>query len=257
MGKVYLIQTDTKYNWKKQADSLTTKFFEVNGERGNIYSADDKLLATSVPFFELHIDFASKAMTKEIFDRNVDSLAYYMWKTFNQNTESGYRQQLKNARKEKRRYFSLAPKVNYIVLNQIKKWPLFREGKFKGGLIVEMHQERTNPYGYLAQRVIGLKRDNVQNIGLEEAADSILKGVNGKILKQKIAGGEWVPIKSGRQIEPKDGYDIITTIDIGLQDITETTLLQSVTDYQADFGCAILMEEKTGANKAIANLRKM
>lgn len=257
LGKVYLIQTDKKNNWKEQADSSTTRFFDVSGERGNIYSADDKLLATSVPFFELHIDFASKAMTKEIFDRNVDSLAYYMWKYFNQNTEAAYRQQLKKARKERRRYFLLAPKVNYIILNEIKKWPLFREGKFKGGLIVEMHQERTNPYGYLAKRVIGIKRENAQNIGLEEAADSILRGVNGKVLKQKIAGGEWVPMKSARQINPKDGYDIVTTIDIGLQDITESTLLQSVTAYQADFGCAILMEVKTGAIKAIANLGRM
>ena len=124
-------------------------------------------------------------------------------------------------------------------------------------MIVETHQERRNPYGHLAQRTIGLIRDNAQDIGLEEASDSLLKGVNGKVLKQKIAGGEWVPIKGAGQIEPKNGYDIITTIDLGLQDITESTLMQAVTEYQADFGCAILMEVKTGAIKAIANLGKI
>lgn len=256
LGKVYQIQTDREHHWKSLADSLTTNYFDVKAERGNIYSADDKLLATSVPYFELHIDFASKAMTSEIFKRNVDSLAFYMWKNFNQNTVSGYRQQLIKARKEKKRYYLLCPKADYTLLKDIKQWPLFREGKFKGGLIIEMHQERRNPYGYLAQRTIGLIRDNAQDIGLEEASDSLLSGVNGKILKQKIAGGEWVPIKGGGQIEPKNGYDIITTIDLGLQDITESTLLQAVTEYQAEFGCAILMEVKTGAVKAIANLGK-
>lgn len=254
LGKVYEIQTDKQNNWKAVADSLTTNVFSINAERGNIYSADDKLLATSVPYFELHIDFASKAMTQAIFNRNVDSLAFYMWKNFHQNSLQAYRQQLQKARKEKRRYFPLCANADYLLLKDIKNWPLFREGKFKGGLIIETHQERTNPYGYLAQRTIGLKRDNAKDIGLEEAADSLLKGVNGKILKQKIAGGEWVPINSAGQIEPKNGYDIITTIDIGLQDITETTLLQAVTQYQAAFGCAILMEVKTGAIKAIANL---
>jgi cell division protein FtsI (penicillin-binding protein 3) len=256
LGKVYQIQNDKVHNWKRLADSLTTNYFDVKAERGNIYSADDKLLATSVPYFELHIDFASKAMTDEIFKKNVDSLAFYMWKHFYKNTVQGYKEQLIKARKQKKRYYPLCANADYSLLKDIKKWPLFREGKFKGGLIVETHQERRNPYGHLAQRTIGLIRDNAQDIGLEEASDSLLKGVNGKVLKQKIAGGEWVPIKGAGQIEPKNGYDIITTIDLGLQDITESTLLEAVTEYQADFGCAILMEVKTGAIKAIANLGK-
>ena len=257
LGKVYHIQTYKQGYWKSLADSLTTNYFDVKAERGNIYSADDKLLATSVPYFELHIDFASKAMTNEIFKKNVDSLAFYMWKNFNKNTVQGYKEQLIKARKQKKRYYPLCANADYSLLKDIKKWPLFREGKFKGGLIVETHQERRNPYGHLAQRTIGLIRDNAQDIGLEEASDSLLKGVNGKVLKQKIAGGEWVPIKGAGQIEPKNGYDIITTIDLGLQDITESTLMQAVTEYQADFGCAILMEVKTGAIKAIANLGKI
>ncbi|HNY54937.1 MAG TPA: penicillin-binding transpeptidase domain-containing protein, partial [Chitinophagales bacterium] len=256
LGKVYQIQTYKHGYWKSLADSLTTNYFDVTAERGNIYSADDKLLATSVPYFELHIDFASKAMTNEIFKRNVDSLAYYMWKNFNQNSIQGYRQQLIKARKEKKRYFPLCAKANYTLLKDVKQWPLFREGKFKGGLIIETHQERSNPYGQLAQRTIGLIRDNAQDIGLEEASDSLLKGINGKVLKQKIAGGEWVPMKGAGQIEPQNGYDIITTIDLGLQDIAETSLQNALIESQAEFGCAVLMEVKTGAIKAIANLGK-
>ncbi len=256
LGKVYQIQTYKHGYWKSLADSLTTNIFEIPAERGNIYSADDKLLATSVPYFELHIDFGSKAMTDEIFNKNVDSLAYYMHLNFGKNTTEGYKMQLKKARNKKRRYFDFCEKADFAQLKDIKKWPLFREGKFKGGLIVEAHQQRTNPYGYLAQRTIGLIRDNAQDIGLEEASDSLLSGVKGKMLKQKIAGGEWIPLKSSGQIEPKNGYDIITTIDLGLQDIAETSLQNALIEYQAEFGCAILMEVKTGAIKAIANLGK-
>jgi len=256
LGKVYQIQNDKVHNWRKLADSLTTNIFEIPAERGNIYSADDKLLATSVPYFELHIDFGSKAMTKAIFENNVDSLAYYMWKNFGKNSVEDYKKQLIKARKKHRRYFAFCDKADYTLLKAIKTWPLFREGKFKGGLIVETHQKRTNPYGYLAQRTIGLIRENAQDIGLEEASDSLLKGVKGKILKQKIAGGEWIPLKSTGEIEPKNGYDIITTIDLGLQDIAETSLQNALIESQAEFGCAVLMEVKTGAIKAIANLGK-
>lgn len=258
LGKIYQIQTYNNGYWKTLADSLTTNYFAIKAERGNIYSADDKLLATSIPYFDLRIDFGSTAMTDAIFQRNVDSLAFYMSKYLKKNSEKVYRQQLIKARNSKpvNRYFLLCANADYTLLKQIKKWPLIREGKFKGGLIVEQHQERTNPYGILAQRTIGLIREHAQDIGLEEAADSILKGTSGKILKQKIAGGEWIPIKGSNQIEPRNGYDILTTLDLGLQDIAESTLLQAVTDYQADFGCAVLMEVKTGAIKAIANLGK-
>lgn len=256
LGKVYQIQTDRVHNWKALADSLTTNEFDILADRGNIYSIDDKLLATSVPYFELHIDLGSKAMKDEIFKRNVDSLAYYMWKNFNQNSVEGYKRKLIKARNKKPvdRYFPLCSNADYVLLKEIKQWPLFREGKFKGGLIVEMHQERRNPFGFLAKRTIGLIRDSAKSIGLEEAVDSLLSGVEGKLLKQKIAGGEWIPIKSAGQIEPKNGYDIITTIDLGLQDITETTLHDKLVEYQAESGCAVLMEVKTGAIKAIANL---
>jgi cell division protein FtsI (penicillin-binding protein 3) len=256
LGKAYLIQTDKEQNWKAMADSLTTAIFDIPAERGNIYSADDKLLATSVPYFELHVDFASTAMTDDIFHDNVDSLAFYMWKKFSENSLQGYRLELNKARRHKKRYYLLCKKADFSLLKEIKQWPLFREGKFKGGLIIETHQERKNPYGDLARRTIGLMRKNATYIGIEEATDSLLTGKNGKILKQKIAGGEWIPIKSAGQIEPKNGYDIITTIDIGLQDIAHSTLLDAVNTLQPDFAAAILMEVKTGAIKAIVNLGK-
>ena len=186
LGKVYQIQTDDNHHWKTLADSLTTKLFDVTAERGNIFSADDKLLATSVPYFDLYVDFGSKAMSQEIFDRNVDSLAFYMWKYFNKNSVQEYSQQLKKAKKIGRRYFPFYAKADYILMKEIKKWPLFREGKFKGGLIIERHQKRINPFGDLALRTIGLKRVNAKDIGLEESADSLLHGINGKILKQII-----------------------------------------------------------------------
>ena len=256
LGKVYYVQNYKGDYWKAMADSLSTQIFEVPAERGNIYSFDDKLLATSVPYFELHIDFGSKAMTDDVFQKSVDSLAFYMWKSFALQTVDSYKRDLVKARKQRKRYFPLCKNADYALLEQIKTWPLFREGKFKGGLIIETRQSRKNPYGYLAQRTIGYTRDNAPDIGLESAFNKFLSGVNGKILKQKISGGEWMPLKTAGQIESQDGYDIITTIDLGLQDIAESALNSALQEYRADFGCAILMEVQTGAIKAIANLGK-
>lgn len=254
LGKVYYIQNNTARDWKAMSDSLSTKFFDVPAERGNIYSADDKLLATSIPFFELHIDFGSSAMSDEIFNRNVDSLAYYMWKHFAQRSVQGYRDELVKARRQKRRYHPLCRQADYALLKQVKQWPLFREGKFKGGLIIETRQQRKNPYGYLAQRTIGYIRSNAPDIGLEAAFDQYLSGTKGRILKNKVSGGEWMPVRTATQQEPRDGFDIITTIDLGLQDIAETALHEKLKEYNAEFGCAVLMEVQTGAIKAIANL---
>ncbi|MCB9032723.1 MAG: transpeptidase family protein [Chitinophagales bacterium] len=254
--KVYSIQSYKGHYWKNLADSLSTKIFDIEAERGNIYSADDKLLATTIPYFELRCDFASTAMTDEIFDKNVDSLAYYMAKYFGKKTESQYRNELYTARKLGKRWHLIYRNADYMLLNKVKTWPLFREGKYKGGLIVIEDPKRKMPFGMLAHRTIGYVRDNAQDIGLESTYNQYLAGTNGKILKQRIAGGEWIPIKKTGQIEPKNGYDIVTTLDIQLQDIAENTLADALKSTNADLGCAVIMEVKTGAIKAMANLGK-
>jgi cell division protein FtsI (penicillin-binding protein 3) len=256
LGKALHVQTYKNGYWKNISDSLNTRTFAIPAERGNIFSADDRLLATSLPFFNLHIDFGSDAMSKELFEKNIDSLAFLAALTFDDKSKATYRKEFSIARNNKRRYYLLQSKVDFFVLQKVKKWPLLREGKFKGGLIIETEQKRKNPYGILALRTIGYSRKNAEDVGLEEYYNDYLCGREGKILKQKIAGGVWMPIFKENAIEPENGKDIITTIDVNVQDVSEDALYDALRKAHADFGCAIVMETKTGAIKAIANLSK-
>lgn len=252
--KAFKIQTMDNGYWAKMADSLSTALISIPAERGNVYSSDGHLLATSLPTFELRIDFASDAMTDDIFYSNVDALAQKMAENFKEKNALQYKNMLVKARKSKNRYFLLKRNVDYRMLNEIKEWPLFSLGKYKGGLIVITHQKRKKPYGTLAERTIGYTRNNAQNIGLEAVYDDYLSGVQGKRLMQRIAGGNWIPLTDENAINPKDGADIITTINLNIQDVAEDALMRTLQTHHAEYGCVIVMEVETGAIRAISNL---
>lgn len=254
IGKGYKIQTENNGYWAAIADSLSTDLVSISAERGNIYSADGGLLATSLPYFELRMDLASTAMTDQIFDDNVDGLAKKMAEKFGDKSHTDYKRALVRARAQGNRYYLVKRQVDYTELSEIKDWPLFNKGKYKGGLIVITKQTRKLPYGHLASRTIGYVRDNAQSIGLEAEYDEYLSGKEGRRLMQKIAGGTWVPLTDENAVDPQNGKDVYTTIDINLQDVAETALLKSLTDNNAKHGCVVVMEVKTGAIKAIANL---
>lgn len=252
--KAYQTQHYKGTFWVDKAKEMSTRLFSIPAERGNIYTYDENLLATSIPYFDLYVDFGSDGMTREIFDANVDSLAIYMAKNFAKKSVSQYKRELIQAKKAKKRYYLIKRGVDYATLKEIKRWPLFREGKYKGGLIVETRQSRKNPYGLLALRTIGEDRVNAKSVGLEAAYADYLKGEEGRMFKQKIAGNTWMPIQKETAVLPKDGQDIFTTIDINLQDATENALMRALDSSDADFGCAVVMEVETGAIRAIANL---
>ncbi|MCP4123801.1 MAG: transpeptidase family protein [Bacteroidetes bacterium] len=256
VGKAYKIQVERDGHWSAIADSLSTDLISISAERGNIYSSDDRLLATSLPYFELRMDLASPAMTKEIFNDNVDGLARKMADNFGSKTYNEYKRDLIRARQRGNRYYLIKRRVDYNELNKIKTWPLFELGKYKGGLIVETKQTRKLPYGHLASRTIGYVRENAQSIGLEAEYDELLAGKEGKRLMQRIAGGTWVPLTDENAIEPMNGKDVYTSVDVNLQDVAETSLMRSMDTHDADHGCVVVMEVETGAIKAIANLGK-
>ena len=253
--KGYQIQNYKDGYWKKEAREMTTRYFKEPAERGNIYASDGSLLATSIPYFDLRIDFAASGMTKTLFENNVDSLSIYLANKFQDKSAKQYKQELIKARRLKKRYFLLKRDIDYATLKEIQKWPLFREGKNSGGLIPISNQTRMNPYALLSKRTIGEYRTDTNSVGLEASYNAYLKGAEGNILKQKIGGGIWIPIMDST-ILPQKGMDIMTTLDINLQDIAETALMKAVDSSQADFGCAVVMEVATGEIKAIANLGK-
>lgn len=254
VAQAFNIQTMDNRHWAKMADSLSTALISIPAERGNVYSSDGHLLATSLPTFELRVDFASDAMSDEVFYGNVDALSKKLAEKFKDKSATEYKNSLIKARKSKNRYYLLKRNVDYRTLNEIKTWPIFELGKYKGGLIVITHQKRKKPYGTLAERTIGYSRSNAQSIGLEAVYDEYLSGVQGKRLMQRIAGGTWIPLTDENAINPKDGADIITTINLNIQDVAEDALRKTLTEQGAEYGCVVVMEVETGAIRAISNL---
>lgn len=242
--------------WRTLADSLSTEYMNVDAVRGNIYASDGSLLATSLPEYEIRVDVNASSITDEIFYDKVDSLAYKLSNLFHDYPPREYARKFKKARHSGERYFLVKRNVSFSELKKMKTFPLFNLGRYKGGFIVVQKNKRVKPFKYLASRTIGYKVDGVQPVGLEGAYDELLGGQRGKRLMQRIAGGVWMPINDDDEIAPKDGSDVISTIDINIQDVAQNALLKQLQDNNADHGCVALMEVETGEIKAIANFTR-
>lgn len=261
--KIVKLQTVEGAKWRGMADSLTTRFVEVEPNRGNIYTADGSLLATSLYIYDLHMDLKTDHL-KELHEKgalmdSLEVLAAALAKQFKgpkEKTKWLWNKELITAFEQGRRYHTIRSKVSHLELNDIKKFPLFRQGQYKGGLIVEPKSIRKRPYNLLAERTIGLKRENIQPVGLEGGFDEHLNGVMGKRLLQKVSSKVWVPIHDKNEVEPQNGRDIYTTLDIYVQDFVENSLYKQLEKSQAHHGSAIVMEVATGKVLAIANLRQ-
>ncbi|MFZ4462300.1 MAG: penicillin-binding protein [Bacteroidales bacterium] len=231
------------------------RVFSIEAMRGNIMSDDGSLLATSIPIFEVRMDVGSPNIDQQSFDREVDSLAHNLSVLFPETSKSEFLSELKNARREGNRYLLLQNKVSYEKLKKLKKFPIIRRGKYKGGLILVQHDRREKPYKELASRTIGYENTLEDlHVGLEGAYHEDLKGTEGKQLRRKINSGDWKPVFDGNELEPQNGKDVVSTIDIVIQDVAEGALRRNLTENNAQQGCAILMEVATGQIKAIANL---
>ncbi len=248
------IQFKEGNKWRAMADSLTTDYRSIEASRGNIYAADGNLLSTSVPVYDIYFDTRAAGLTKEVWDKNIDSLSFLLSQTFDDYSSREYKTLLNKGRKRHDRYLRLQRKLNYEQLKSVKKLPIFRLGKNKGGLLVEENNIRETPFGILAFRTVGLYRDAGKSVGIEAGFDEYLKGKPGKRLMQKIMGGNWVPLSDDNDIEPQNGYDVYTTIDMNMQDVAENALTHALETQNASHGCVILMETQTGHIKAIANL---
>jgi cell division protein FtsI (penicillin-binding protein 3) len=258
IGKVLYLQTVEKKIWSDKARKLTMMDITIEPNRGEIYDSKNRLLATSVPYYEVRMDTKAEGLTQEVFRANVDSLALCLSKLFNDKTKGAYKSEIVQAWKEGKRFYLLQRKVNYSELRELKKFPLFRLGKNSGGLLYVQDNRRFQPNVNLASRTIGYltKGETGNVVGIEGGYDKELRGVKGIRLMQKISSGVWMPVHDDNEVEPQDGKDIITTIDSEVQDVAENALLKQLTLNNADHGCAILMEVKTGEIKAIANLER-
>lgn len=238
------------------AEQRTIQNVIIPANRGNVYSAGGNLLATSVPKYDIRFDAITPSAKN--FEKYIKPLSDSLAK-FHGKTSSYYEKELRKARANKNRYFLIGRNLGYSNYLRIRNFPLLKMGAFKGGLIVEQKTKREHPMGEIAQRSIGYERfdenENVTRAGIEGAfGQQYLRGTDGRRLKQKIGKGQWKPIEDYDQIEPKDGYDLFTTIDVNIQDIAHHALLEQLEKYKADHGTVVVMETKTGEIKAISNL---
>ena len=242
--------------YRKLAKQRTVRNFVIPANKGNIYSADGSLLATSIPNYEIRFD--AKAPKTETFEKYVKALSDSL-ATVLDKSGSYFEKDLRKARVNKNRYYLIARNLSYTEYVKIKGFPLFNLGAFKGGIIIEQETVRKHPIGKIAERTIGYDRiDPATGVevgkGIEWAFKSYLNGKDGKILKQKIAKGQWKPIRDVNEVDPQDGFDVISTIDVFIQDIAHHALLKQLEEYEADHGCVVVMETETGHVKAISNL---
>ncbi len=241
--------------YRKLAKERTVRTFVIPANKGNIYSSDGSLLATSIPNYTIRFDAVTPK--PEDFEKFVKPLSDDLSKLLLK--PSSYFQSLfRNARANKNRYTLVAEDLSYTEYAKIKAFPLFEKGSNKGGIIVEQQTVREHPIGIIAERTIGYDRIDqdgmLKRVGIEGAFGKYLNGKDGKILKQKIAKGQWKPIRDINEIDPQDGYDVISTIDVYIQDIAHHALLKQLQEYGAEHGCVVVMETKTGHVKAISNL---
>jgi cell division protein FtsI (penicillin-binding protein 3) len=264
IGRAVFIQQAQGPYWIAQAKEQQQRFVEIDAQRGTIFSEDGRMLSTSIPYFDVYIDFMAEGLREKEgrrFKDHLDSLSYGLSVLFRDKSSDAYRQELKNGYKKKTRYYLLKRNITFQQYKKLRSLPLVRQGKDKSGFIAEVKDKRLNPFGLLANRTIGLSREYIDsdgkikntNVGLENTYDSLLRGESGKRLMQRIAAGVFVPV-DGSEIEPQNGKSIITTIDVNIQDIAENALLRVMTENECTNGTAIVMEVSTGKVKAIANL---
>lgn len=255
----YIQQVEGKY-WRSLSDSLHQRIVEIPAARGTIYSEDGQMLSTNMPKFDIYIDFRVEPLHEKsgkIFRENIDSLSISLANLFKDKSAESYKNDLTKAFEAREGNYELRKKIDYREYLTLAKFPMFRLGRYKSGMIAQEKNFRLNPYENIGYRTIGLARDE-NKVGLEKSYDTVLNGRNGRQLVRAIAGGVTVPVEEGQfEIEPETGKDIVSTIDVFIQEVTENALMKMMIKNEAQSGVAMVMEVKTGKIKAIANLGKI
>lgn len=259
--RIFHIQFVDGSYWRSKRSTFAIR--EISATRGNIYADDGSLLATSIPKYRVGFDprvsqkrKGTKNKGEKLFLSNVDSLAILLSNKFKNRSVSDYKHLMLDARSQKKSFIYLVPgfNISYRDKLEMSKWPLVREGQNKGGIVFEKIYKRYHPFKELAFRTVGFVNENNYGAGLESSFNPKLAGIKGRATFQQLAGGIWRPLFDGTEIRPIDGEDVYSTLNVNIQDVAESSLLNAVTKSEAKFGCVVVMEVATGHVKAIANL---
>ena len=259
-GKILYLQYGPEGDaLRSKGTTITYARERIEADRGDILACDGRILATSVPEYEIRMDFAANGLSDSVFNRHVDSLARCLADFFGDKSKTAYKQQLVNAfrNKKKNRYTLISPRrVNHLEIKTISRFPIFCLGPNRGGFIVKQINRRKLPHGKMASRTIGMVNQTGTKVGIEGAFDSILRGVDGQVMMQRISGSFRIPVPDEMNVDPVDGIDVVTTLDVDIQDVAEKALRELLEEKQADWGTAILMEVSTGEIRAMTNLTR-
>lgn len=254
--RVLILQYVQRGKWSAMSEKYVYKTAEMPANRGDILAYDGRLLASSVPYYSIYMDTRSTGMTGQTWLDGINGLSEGLSRLLGERSAAGWKSVITGARKRGDRYFLIKRKVDFETLKRLKELPIFREGQYKGGLVAQPENRRILPHSELAARTIGYL--NLGNegtvVGIEGSYDKELAGKNGIVVKQRLTGGDWISVYNTSRGASKDGNDVVTTIDIDLQDVASSALENQLRKYNAHHGCAVLMEVATGDIRAIANL---
>ncbi|MCU0407938.1 MAG: transpeptidase family protein [Bacteroidales bacterium] len=256
LGKILFLQYIQRGKWEEMSEKYVFRTMEDPANRGDILAADGRLLASSVPTYTIYMDTRSTGMSSATFSNGINGLSEGLARLAGIRSAAGWKAAITQARKRGDRYYLIARRVDYETLKKIRELPIFREGQYKGGMVAIAENRRILPNEDMAKRTIGylsLAEDGTR-VGIEGSFNKELAGKNGVATKQRLTGGDWITVDAPGSVDSRDGNDILTTIDIDLQDVASTALLTQLRKHDAHHGCAVLMEVATGDIKAIANL---
>jgi cell division protein FtsI (penicillin-binding protein 3) len=254
--RIIFLQFVQSDKWAAMAEKIVYRRSVDKASRGDILSDDGRILASSVPYYTVYMDTRSSGMADTTWANGINGLSRGLSKYVGGNTPEGWKNALSNARRRGDRYYLIKRHVSYETLKQLKELPIFRYGKFSGGLVYQPENRRIMPNGLLAKRTIGyITEDTLANIvGIEGSFNNYLSGKDGMKVQQRLTKGAWIDVDNLETVHARPGDDVVTTIDLDLQDATENALYKQLARHKAHHGCAVVMEVKTGDIKAIANL---
>jgi len=254
--RIIILQYIQRGKWSDMSEKFVFRTAEMPANRGDILTYDGRLLASSVPYYTVFMDTRSSGMSSETWSNGIGGLSAGLSRILGDRSAAGWKNVITQARMKGDRYFLIQRKVDYETLKKLKELPIFREGQYKGGMVAQAENRRILPNSDLAARTIGyLNLGNEGNeVGVEGAFDKDLAGKNGIAVKQRLTGGDWITVETSSSVSSRDGNDVVTTLDIDLQDVASSALLNQLRKNNADHGCAVLMEVATGDIRAIANL---
>jgi cell division protein FtsI (penicillin-binding protein 3) len=256
--RILILQVVQHGKWSAMSELYVYKTAELPADRGDILAHDGRLLASSVPYYTIYMDTRSTGMSAATWSNGINGLSAGLAKLLRERSAAGWKAVITEARRRGDRYFLIKREVDYETLKELKGLPIFREGQYKGGMVAQAESRRILPNSGLAARTIGYLNLGSEGteVGIEGSFDKYLAGKNGVVVNQRLTGGDWITIDDANSVSSRDGNDVVTTIDIDLQDVATTALMNQLKKHDAHHGCAVVMEVATGDIRAIANLEQ-